>query len=88
MSWDIEPTIQLITFTIDGTEYQAEEGMTWYEWVNSKYNNAGWFIEQDTDMTMRFFIKNNTNPNRILYVSDLSGIIYNIKANETYKTSI
>jgi hypothetical protein len=28
----------LITFTIDGTEYQAEEGMTWEEWVNSEYN--------------------------------------------------
>ena len=28
----------LITFTIDGVEYQAEEGMTWEEWVNSEYN--------------------------------------------------
>lgn len=28
----------LITFTIDGTEYQAEEGMTWVEWCNSDYN--------------------------------------------------
>ena len=28
----------LITFTIDGTEYQAEEGMTWEEWCNSDYN--------------------------------------------------
>ena len=29
----------IITFTRAGTEYQAEEGMTWEEWVNSKYNN-------------------------------------------------
>ena len=29
---------KLITFTIDGTTYQAEEGMTWEEWVNSEYN--------------------------------------------------
>ena len=28
----------LITFTVDGTEYQAEEGMTWGEWVDSEYN--------------------------------------------------
>lgn len=31
----------LITFTIDGTEYQAVEGMTWEEWVNSDYNTYG-----------------------------------------------
>ena len=28
----------IITFTIDGTEYQAEERMTWGEWVDSEYN--------------------------------------------------
>ena len=28
----------MIKFTIDGTEYQAEEGMTWEDWVNSEYN--------------------------------------------------
>lgn len=28
----------LITFTINGIAYQAEEGMTWEEWCNSKYN--------------------------------------------------
>lgn len=29
----------LITFTIDGTEYQAEEGMTWADWYVSNYNS-------------------------------------------------
>ena len=29
----------LITFTVDGTEYQAEEGMTWGDFIGSKYNN-------------------------------------------------
>ena len=33
----------IITFTIEGTKYQAEEGMTWSEWVNSEYNNIGYF---------------------------------------------
>ena len=28
----------LITFTIAGTTYQAENGMTWGEWIDSKYN--------------------------------------------------
>ena len=38
----------LITFTIDGVQYQAEEGMTWKEWCNSEYNpsleNGGYYI--------------------------------------------
>ena len=29
----------LITFTIHGTQYQAEEGMTWEEFVNSEYSD-------------------------------------------------
>ena len=29
---------KLITFTIDGTTYQAIDGMTWEQWINSKYN--------------------------------------------------
>ena len=38
----------LITFAINETEYQAEEGMTWGEWINSEYNvNSEFFIELD-----------------------------------------
>ena len=33
----------LITFTVNGTEYQAEEGMTWREWINSDYNKYGFY---------------------------------------------
>ena len=29
------------TITINGTEYQYEDGMTWGEWVGSKYNTSG-----------------------------------------------
>jgi hypothetical protein len=39
-----EPEGNLITFTIGGTEYQAEEGMTWGEWVDSEYNTNGFYI--------------------------------------------
>ena len=30
-----------ISFTIDGTTYQAKEGMTWLQWVYSDYNTRG-----------------------------------------------
>lgn len=30
--------VNLITFAIGGTTYQAEEGMTWADWVDSEYN--------------------------------------------------
>lgn len=38
----------LITFTIDGTEYQTEDGMTWGEWVESEYNTDGYVIATAT----------------------------------------
>lgn len=34
----------LISFTIAGTSYQAEEGMTWGEWCNSGYNTANLYV--------------------------------------------
>lgn len=37
----------LITFTIDGTEYQAEEGMTWAEWAVSDYNTSEYAVRND-----------------------------------------
>lgn len=37
----------LISFTIEGTSYQAEEGMTWEEWVNSEYNVSNAYIHNN-----------------------------------------
>ena len=37
----------LISFTIAGTTCQAEEGMTWEQWVNSKYNTVSATITSD-----------------------------------------
>ena len=34
----------MISFTIDRTSYQAEEGMTWGEFVASSYNPGGFII--------------------------------------------
>lgn len=30
----------IINFSIEGYDFQAEEGMTWREWVNSEYNDG------------------------------------------------
>lgn len=37
-------TPPLISFTIAGTTYQAEEGMAWKQWVASSYNTGGYFV--------------------------------------------
>lgn len=37
-------TPTLISFTIAGNAYQAEEGMTWAQWVESSYNTGGFYI--------------------------------------------
>ena len=31
-----------ITFTIDGTTYQADDGMSWRQWIESDYNTGGY----------------------------------------------
>lgn len=33
-----------ITFSIDGTTYQADEGMNWYQWFNSDYDTGGYGV--------------------------------------------
>jgi hypothetical protein len=60
--------VSLITFTIAGTKYQAEEGMTWEQWVNSEYNTSNY---QNTgglvvDATMLKCVYNATSSDIIL----------------------
>lgn len=38
-----ETTTNLISFTIEGTTHQAEEGMTYAQWVDSKYNTGNYY---------------------------------------------
>lgn len=33
-----------ITFTIDGTSYQAYDGMTWKDWVDSEFNTNNYYM--------------------------------------------
>ena len=41
-----EPKPDLISFTVASTVYQAEEGMTWGEFINSNYNQGDFTIDQ------------------------------------------
>ena len=38
VGYDFENDVVIITFTVNGAAYQAEEGMTWQEWCDSSYN--------------------------------------------------
>jgi len=44
IGYDFENDTVIITFTVDGVEYQAGEGMTWEQWVSSEYSNDAFFI--------------------------------------------
>ena len=39
----VQSTSNLISFTIGGVEYQAEDGMTWNEWLESSFNTGEWY---------------------------------------------
>lgn len=41
-----EVETSLISFSINGVAYQAEEGMTWVEWCDSEYNPGIWSVSQ------------------------------------------
>lgn len=41
----VEEEVNIISFTIASTSYQAEEGMTWGEWVDSEYNTESWITD-------------------------------------------
>ena len=39
----------IINFTIDGTSYQADAGMTWAEWIESASNTIGLYLSDSAD---------------------------------------
>ena len=54
--------VELITFTVDGASYQAEEGMTWGEWLQSNYAAEGWhaYLAGTTQSGVDYYyIRNN-----------------------------
>lgn len=77
----------LITFTIDGTAYQAEEYVTWGQWVTSKYNTQGFYISKDYIRASNgdLLTQNQGQAGVIVYVTDviMSSYIYTTW-NETF----
>lgn len=65
LSWE-NKNIVIINFTIAGTSYQAEEGMTWAQWINSSYNTGGYYISGNI---VRF-----DSMNRVAYQDSYGGI--------------
>lgn len=81
MWWElVEPEANLITFTIKGTEYQAEKGMTWAEWVASDYNTLGVIIDDDTAKVGTASVTINESP----YTAAKSNDIIESGRNYTY----
>ena len=53
---------RLISFTISGTTYQAQEGMTWGQWVNSDYNTDGFYVDGGYVVTGSGSVRLNNSP--------------------------
>ena len=47
-------SVSLISFSIEGTTYQAENGMTWAEWCESEYNTGGFMVNGGGIITTGF----------------------------------
>lgn len=66
--------VTLISFTISDVTYQAEEGMTWAEWVDSEYN-----VNQGYRLSGNLIIK-STEPYSVAEVTGTT----TIKGNNNY----
>lgn len=64
--------VSLITFTIAGTEYQAESGMSFGQWMLSDYYVLGTFMNDTNHIAA---LKLDPSSDDILYAN--SGFIYN-----------
>ena len=67
-----------ISFTIDGTSFIAEEGMTWLDFVNSEYSNDDFYVNAYDVEYQGFVFASSTNE----WQNSDSVII----ANEAYRT--
>ena len=58
----IKSNATIIEFTIGGTSYQAEEGMTWAEWIESEYNTDNLVLGYGDEV-----VYNTTNGYSVFY---------------------
>ena len=61
----------LISFTAEGVTYQAEEGMTWGEWIDSDYNTEGFGVSANEILAPNgYYVWENYNhsgsPNKVV----------------------
>lgn len=56
VSWKEVP-ITYINFQIDGVTYTAVDGMSWFEWIDSKYNTDGYGVWATADTTRPYIGK-------------------------------
>lgn len=69
-------TKKKIKFTIDGTSYEADEGMTWGEWVNSSYNTGGFVIQGQKIMRNNYVVRKNSGGDALSSDYIVSGTSY------------
>ena len=50
----LQGEVVIINFSIEDFQFQAEEGMTWREWVDSEYNTDGACVYNEATDTIRF----------------------------------
>jgi hypothetical protein len=68
---DGEESVNLITFTIDEIEYQAEEGMTFYDWALSEYYDSSCLLHLNNGCYnfRNDIIEGNVSSDDIIHIS-------------------
>lgn len=46
--------VELITFSVNGTAYQAVKGMTWQQYIDSDYNDGTFKVKEDDDVGYKY----------------------------------
>lgn len=69
----------LITFTVNGDEFQAEQGMTWGEFVNSSYNSGDFNIDNGAVRYHYSYLYYNPQPQVMSSVNDTDVISSSIE---------
>lgn len=59
-----ESSKKIINFTIAGTSYQAEEGMTWQQWIDSSYNTSNGKYYISSNGYVNYDAGNISHPNK------------------------
>ena len=72
---------KLITFTIDGTAYQAEDGMTWAEWLDSSYNISGFYDSYGFVMKYGGTVVKLGTTNQMINMEIVGGAAYETGSN-------